>query len=427
MRKIYKVLKVAVAASLLSGLVVSAGCTREETLPAEAAPQAADPDYVSVESALAALARFEADDPATRAEDASAVAHVDVLMRSDVAPATRTAVAAADAPLCYIAQFEGGGYAILGADVKQGGVIAYVPKGTLTAADLAAAKAATDRGEDYETHTYIHACMVNYLEAASDGKIERETCNDIATRSDMIIFPMPTYDPRLLRTEWHQWYPYNELCPYVESQQAPVGCVALALGQILAYNKLVSNVGPEVIRPQGSYTYNPVYYPQWTIITQAIEKATPPASCWYELAQYLKKIGEAVCMQYGVENSTTGSTDVITFLKNQAGYKNVSLRTPKFVDIQKMIQSKNPVYARGLARINDDKYFIKKGGAHAWVIDGYDTKEEIFTTPDGYIKFDYNYVHCRYGYGGDYDGWYLLEPRSTVDSYNLEQIIYYTL
>lgn len=118
---------------------------------------------------------------------------------------------------------------------------------------------------------------------------------------------------------------------------------------------------------------------------------------------------------------------MINFIKEVVGYKNVSLRTARFADIKKMIQNHNPVYARGIANIDDEKHHIEKTGGHAWVIDYYDTKEEIFTTPDGYVKFDYNYVHCRYGYGGDYDGWYLLEPRSTVESYNLQQIIYYTL
>lgn len=153
MLKVYKVLKVAIAVSLMWGSVVLVGCAQEEFLTAEETAEAvdSDPDRVSVESALAVLARFHSDDPSTRADDVPVVAHVDVLMRGDVAPMTRSA--AEDAPLCYIAQFEGGGYAILGADVKQGGVIAYIPNGTLTASELAEAKAATDRGEDYETPT----------------------------------------------------------------------------------------------------------------------------------------------------------------------------------------------------------------------------------------------------------------------------------
>ena len=128
MQKIHGVLKVAVAASLLSGVVLCGGCARDGILPVEepTVSDAVGPDHVSVESALAALARFQADDPTTRSSDVPAVSHVDVLMRSEVSPATRTSGTAADAPLCYIAQFEGGGYAVLGADAKQGGVIAYV-------------------------------------------------------------------------------------------------------------------------------------------------------------------------------------------------------------------------------------------------------------------------------------------------------------
>ena len=429
MQKIHGVLKVAVAASLLSGVVLCGGCARDGILPVEE-PMVSDavgPDYVSVESALAALARFQADDPTTRSSDVPAVSHVDVLMRSEVSPATRTSGTAADAPLCYIAQFEGGGYAVLGADAKQGGVIAYVPQGRLTAADMAAAKAATDRGEDYETPTYIHACMVAYLEAAADGKVEREANDDAATRIDIVGgFPMEPFDPRLLKTEWHQWYPYNDSCPFINGERAPVGCVALALGQILAYNKQMFDVGPEVIYRPGIQENS--YRPAWSIITKAIQTPTPPANCYYELGRYLHNIGNAVSITYGYPQTNAEDIyKVINFIKEVVGYKNVSLRTARFADIKKMIQNHNPVYARGIANIDDEKHHIEKTGGHAWVIDYYDTKEEIFTTPDGYVKFDYNYVHCRYGYGGDYDGWYLLEPRSTVESYNLQQIIYYTL
>ncbi len=430
MQKIYKVLKVAVAASLLSGVVLCGGCARDGILPVEepTVSDAVGPDHVSVESALAALARFQADDPTTRSSDVPAVSHVDVLMRSEVSPATRTSGTAADAPLCYIAQFEGGGYAVLGADAKQGGVIAYVPQGRLTAADMAAAKAATDRGEDYETPTYIHACMVAYLEAAADGKVEREANDDAATRIDIVGgFPMEPFDPRLLKTEWHQWYPYNDSCPFINGERAPVGCVALALGQILAYNKLAFDVGPEIIKPQGQYIYQSSYRPYWATITKALETATPAATCWFELAQYLYKLGLAVNMIYGPTNSIAYPSDVVKFLKDQAGYKNVSLRTAKFTDVRNMILNGNPVYACGFANIDDEEHHIEKAGGHAWVIDYYNTKEEIFTTPEGYVKFDYNYVHCRYGYGGDYDGWYLLEPRSTIESHYLEQIVYYTL
>ena len=90
MQKIYKVLKVAVAASLLSGVVLCGGCARDGILPVEE-PMVSDavgPDHVSVESARAALARFQADGkgdrPSRRCKNRYARRHSDGGVRSGV-------------------------------------------------------------------------------------------------------------------------------------------------------------------------------------------------------------------------------------------------------------------------------------------------------------------------------------------------------
>ncbi len=438
MRKIYKVLKVAAAASLLSGFIAAGGCTRDEALSAEAVAEAAGSDRVSIESALAALARFEADDPETRGGNTHTVSHVDVLMRSDAAPATRTAGAAADAPLCYIAQFEGGGYAILGADVRQGGVIAYVPEGSLTASELAAAKVATDRGEDYETPTYIHACIVDYLEAAADGLVpvaEAESRAEVQTRG--LEFPGGNFDPdapvQLMKTTWHQDAPFNDACPLISGQRAKVGCVALALGQILAYNKKTFGIGPTVIE-----SYVPgasIFYPNWNYITQAIETPTPAGTYLYAIQSYLAAIGKAVGMNYDVDMSTTYSyPNVVNFLKKIDGYNNIAYKSASLNDIKTQIKTnKTPVYARGPAQYDDISIGIEKGGGHAWVIDGWQSKKEWGATGGGIIgdtMTDVDYLYCRFGYpNAKYDGWYryisLIPAESMI--YRLLNIIYYTL
>ena len=421
MQKIYKVLKVAVAASLLSGVVMCGGCARDGILPVEepTVSDAVGPDHVSVESALAALARFQADDPTTRSSDVPAVSHVDVLMRSEVSPATRTSGTAADAPLCYIAQFEGGGYAVLGADAKQGGVIAYVPQGRLTAADMAAAKAATDRGEDYETPTYIHACMVAYLEAAADGKVEREAEaeNDMKpeTRIDVPVLPEWPFEPipdyvLLMKTTWHQDYPYNAYCYTYDGKQAKVGCVALALGQILAYNMKTFGVGPDVLMPHNGLIGNN-FRPNWTHITKAIETATPAATYLYAIQRYLSELGKAVGMNYGVDESLANSAlDVPNFLKRILGYTNIAYKEMTIEDIRTQLRfNKTPVYACGSARYDDTSLGIEKGGPHAWVIDGWQEKTEWHGTGGGVVgdvSVKVDYVYCRYGYeDAKHDGW----------------------
>lgn len=199
----------------------------------------------------------------------------------------------------------------------------------------------------------------------------------------------------------------------------------------MAYNKKRFGIGPEEIYRPGIKPGNP-YRPGWSILTQAIETAAPPATSYFELANYLYHIGIAVDMIYGYPISRIDNiANVTTFLKQIAGYKFVSVKTPSASMIHSMLTNGTPVYARGYAKIDDNKNNIIKTGDHAWVIDGYEVKQEIFpvaNNPQGYITVDKYYFHCRYGYGGDHDGWFLFQYNNITDlTYSLQQIIYYTL
>lgn len=437
MVKIYKVLKWTVAASLLSGIFVAGSCSREEAQPIIPTEAEAASGRITVESALEALARFQSDDSQTRTQATPAVAHIDVLMRSEVGPATRSAAPAEEVPLCYIAQFEGGGYAILGADPKQSSVVAYVPKGNLTAAELAAAKDAMERGADCETSTYINACVVDYLEAAADGRIaaqkEPNESSEIQTRG----LELPSFDPdapvELMVTTWHQDAPFNTYCFTQDGKQAKVGCVALALGQVLAYNKKMYDVGPTEIRPVGLYLPGDIFYPYWPYITKAIETATPAPAYQMQIAQYLHALGRAVGMSYGSDISNAELENVLKFLKGQTTYKNVELRTANLQDIRTQLRnSKTPVYASGVAQVNVPDQSIYKGGQHSWVIDGWMLKK-VWVPIGGGFTGDYatnvDYVYCRFGYNGNYDGWYDYSSLSANGStyYRILRIISYSL
>lgn len=362
------------------------------------------------------------------------MAHVDVLMRSDVEPATRTADAGQDAPLCYIAQFEGGGYAILGANDKQAPVVAYVPKGSLTAQELADAKAAADRGEDHETPTYINACVVEYLQDAAEGLVENEA--ETITRSGgPIEWPFKPIPDRvqLLNTTWHQDAPYNNYCPIQMGQRTKVGCIALALGQILAYNKKTFNIGPDKLVPlNGIYTQSDIHYPNWSSITRAIETSEPNVIYQYDIQKYLYALGRAVGMQYGINESNAKYLDgVVPFLKKVSGYKDIEYRNATLADIKTQLQFFNvPVFACGSLVWSDSK---KNAIDHAWVIDGWEQRTEWIGMGDGFIgdlPRTIDYVHCLFGYkDAQYDGWiqYNVLSGTRLDAYRLGEIIFYTI
>lgn len=47
----------------------------------------------------------------------------------------------------------------------------------------------------------------------------------------------------MLTTKWHQRYPYNVLCPVKDGKNCLAGCVAVAVAQVIAYNKLTYGKG----------------------------------------------------------------------------------------------------------------------------------------------------------------------------------------
>lgn len=436
----------ALVVSCLSGVLFASGCSHDELQPfCEEAivPEVATyPDCLSVEEALEALSRFQNDDEASTRSDQPVVADVEVLMRSDVSAATRSAEG--DRPLAYIARFEGDGYAILNATAHYAPVVAYVPKGSLTVAEMVAAKEATDRGEDAETPTYIHARVVDYLLAAADGRIspDDELGENVEQDSESMqcvkLSSLPGLnDPvQLMNTTWHQDYPYNMYCGTLNGARMKVGCVALTLGQIILYNKQKFNVGPSKIAPEG-LIFPPgttIYYPQWSTLLPILNSAEPRTTVQQEeLAEFLHALGVAVGMNYGIEISEALVQKAANFLCNSAQYSFAELRKPSLVDIKTQLKGYGtPVWASGQAQASDANLGIQKGGRHSWVIDGWMQKKVWVSGGGAGNEYQTNkdFLYCRYGYmNGAYDGWYqyesILAPSLYV--YGVSEILYYTI
>lgn len=275
-----------------------------------------------------------------------------------------------------------------------------------------------------------------YLEAAAEGMIEMaaaeaENKEAATTRYELPDIPKWPFKPipnyvSLMKTTWHQDAPYNSQCPLISGRRAKVGCVALALGQILAYNKKMYNVGPDKIVPMnGLVTADNTYYPQWPIITKAIETPEPAGSYLYQIQQYLSAIGRAVGMEYGVTESLASSEkNVPEFLKKIPGYTDVAYKKATIEEISTQLRfNEVPVYARG----------VNNGVQHAWVIDGWEKRTEWSGVGGGIIgdtPTEVDYVYCRFGFvNGQHDGWVKFDILSgpRVDEYQVINIVYYFL
>lgn len=62
------------------------------------------------------------------------------------------------------------------------------------------------------------------------------SCSDNLNKSQTILREKRVDVEPLLRTEWNQEYPYNELCPKVDGRETVTGCVATAMAQVMKFH-----------------------------------------------------------------------------------------------------------------------------------------------------------------------------------------------
>ena len=99
----------------------------------------------------------------------------------------------------------GGGFVIVAADDEKGsGVLAYSDTGVFDSEQMPDA-------------------MKEWLEGSANNSLPR-----CASKGNVVVAP-------LMATTWGQGQYYNELCPVVDGQHCPTGCVATALAQVMNY------------------------------------------------------------------------------------------------------------------------------------------------------------------------------------------------
>ena len=218
-----------------------------------------------------------------------------------------------------------------------------------------------------------------------------------------------------LNTYWYQGSPYNNTIKKNKGHNYVAGCVAVAVGQIMAYHK------KNILK-----SYN------WSKIHQNNlddETTTTPIS------DLLYDIGQGVKMKYGLSvsgGSGASNDDAETYLKN-AGYT-TCFTGYQYYKVVDELKQKRPVYLSGAITrtyngfwanlwvnlfgsgfINVRRYSYD--GGHAWVCDGYrevtvtqiikkdtyDNLNQRIADSDTYTKSSTKkYLHMNWGWGDDY-------------------------
>ena len=223
----------------------------------------------------------------------------------------------------------------------------------------------------------------------------------------------------LLKTKWGQDHPNNLYMGcntynyYVtathnscdcSAEKCPVGCVAVAMGQIMRYWNY------PVYLPNQSYQYDWCNMPEGLNTWLSPEHPSNPFPYWIEnpnyeternaIARLLKDCADRAHMTYCRKNKCASGaydTDARKALVNDFGYhKNADLQRKNWYSnatwiqrIKDNLNQSRPVYYSG-----------EGSGGHAFVCDGYGSDD---------------YFHFNWGWTGSCDGWFTVDDITFVD------------
>jgi hypothetical protein len=293
----------------------------------------------------------------------------------------------------YLINYEDNeGFAMVSTDSRATPVYAYSDEGNLTPYDLE---------NNPGLQIFMEGTIENYQNEVASPRMPQDPIN----RPDSIItdLPMPTVEYNggtyylgittedivkepLLTTYWHQNAPYGNDCP-----NRIGGCAPLAAAQIMAYHKHPAQFD--------GHTYN------WDAIT-----ATPtlPAGSTGAIAAagLIYDIAEAAGAVYN-----TWTTDIYTThqIRNAIWFFSYNCSEPLSYDEESImgdINDEQPILITG---------FDNRGEGHAWVIDGYNRRNVIYTyyymdaptvVYDTRVHTISTFFHCNLGWGGDSNGYY---------------------
>lgn len=319
-----------------------------------------------------ALSVFAA--PVNRNE-ASAIASL-VLKQQSVAPVA--------APYENLYIFNGThGFVILAADDRVLPLLGYSFDGIFDADDMAESTAYWLQSFDQN----IQSAREEGVEATEEVSLAWES---IRTTGAMPTLNRSTVSP-LIATSWKQREPYNLQCP----ENCVAGCVSIAMAQIMKYweypkkgngsHSYVHNTYGTQYADFGSTTYD------WDNIPLVCYNSSPQEVI-DAVSTLVFQAGVAVDMNYGPDLSSASSYKVADAMIDyfqyapaisfefQYNYSDSEWKTK----LKDELDASRPTYYAGQT---------SKGGAHAFLCDGYDAQDNF---------------HFNWGWGGKNDGYYAI-------------------
>ena len=291
--------------------------------------------------------------------------------------------------LLYIVEFdEGCGSAILGADSRLEDVYAVLEDGVISKSDFQQAELGADV---QELPIYLAGRILDEVNDRLGGitidslpvvpaKPTIKEIDTITNRSNSFY----------VRTKWYQDSPFSNECidPLNPGVVNKAGCGPIAIGQILAHNQQYGNLSIN----------NQTFDMSLINCKRPWHDLYNDSSVNSEVARFIHQIGLEMDADYGTSLTITAYNKMEEFLSNV--YSNVEDEEYDFDTIISHMDE----YSVPLAI-----YDV----SHGWVIDGYYWlvimyRLPVETLPGVHIVHEVNNkkVHCNFGWGGNWDGYY---------------------
>jgi len=283
----------------------------------------------------------------------------------------------------YVINYKGGGFMILAADKRMNPVLAYSETGVFS---IDNPSELPEGLVDWMTDTKAYVQSIRVKGTLLTEEMKRAW----AISSNQIMLGPPPSGPwnpdkphpgvdcqdkhervgPLVSTNWHQGPNFNAFSPIVphpslKSIKAPVGCVAIAIGQVMKYH-----------RYPASYNWDDM----------------PNDWATTETARMLRDVGIAVHMDYNWFGSGASIAGAVGGLRN-LGYSVRSGKADYDILVQEL-KARRPIIFMG-----HDK---NGNNGHAWVCDGW----QYTIKYDHCIPNETIYIHLNWGDKAQYNAWY---------------------
>lgn len=205
-----------------------------------------------------------------------------------------------------------------------------------------------------------------------------------------------TPDSFLLKTTWAQGYPYNKFLPEVGGKHVLVGCVNVAIAQILKYHQWPTS-GKGVVynnwngKELRSILYHPLDFVNMPLDLTALNESSMDVD---KAARLLADLGIANKTDFGVDNS--GAFFDPSVLIDYFGYA---------PSIQHVNSTESTFYTTIQYEINNNRPILISIPGHMAVVDGY-SSESLGSM-----------IHLNLGWGGIADSFYYFDKDIVAGGY----------